>query len=125
MTASRALIWLRNDLRLDDNPALTAAASSGRPLICLFILDEANAGPLSMGSAQKWWLHHSLGELAKSIKKVGGRLILKRGKATDILPDIVRQHQIDQVFWTRRYMSWQITVDRHLKALFRRPASTC
>ncbi|MEC8117575.1 MAG: deoxyribodipyrimidine photo-lyase, partial [Pseudomonadota bacterium] len=29
-----ALFWFRRDLRLADNPGLTAAVQTGRPLIC-------------------------------------------------------------------------------------------
>ncbi|MXW55291.1 MAG: deoxyribodipyrimidine photo-lyase, partial [Gemmatimonadales bacterium] len=34
------VVWFRRDLRLHDNPALAAAAKSGRPVVPLFVLDE-------------------------------------------------------------------------------------
>ena len=34
------IVWFRQDLRLEDNPALAAAAERGAPVIPLFILDE-------------------------------------------------------------------------------------
>ena len=38
------ILWFRQDLRLADNPALQHAASSGRPILALYILDEAGPG---------------------------------------------------------------------------------
>lgn len=40
-TGSFALAWLRNDLRVADNPALTAAAATGLPVVALFIATPA------------------------------------------------------------------------------------
>ena len=34
-------MWFRRDLRLADHPALTLAASGGRPVLGLFVLDPA------------------------------------------------------------------------------------
>ena len=39
-TGMPVIVWFRQDLRLADNPALSAAADSGRPVIPLFILDD-------------------------------------------------------------------------------------
>ena len=85
MTASPApaLMWFRQDLRLDDHPAL-AAAAEGRPVIAVYVLDEA--GPWAHGGAHLWWLHHSLAALAKALDAKGLALTLRRGdSATEIL----------------------------------------
>jgi deoxyribodipyrimidine photo-lyase len=46
------LYWVRRDLRLSDNPALSAAAARG-PVIPVFIVDEVVE---SHGAAPKWRL---------------------------------------------------------------------
>ena len=38
------LVWLRNDLRLADNPALRDALATGGPVLPVYILDDAAAG---------------------------------------------------------------------------------
>ena len=40
---SPALVWFRKDLRLSDNPALLAAAESGRKVICAYVFDDESA----------------------------------------------------------------------------------
>ena len=47
------ILWFRRDLRLADNPALTEAVASGRPVMPLYVLDEAAEGR-PLGGASKW-----------------------------------------------------------------------
>lgn len=86
------LVWFRRDLRLDDNPALTAAVRSGRPLICAFILDERPGG------ASAWWLQRSLDALKTSLSQRGAGLTLCTGATEDVLLDLVRKYEIGSVF---------------------------
>ena len=65
------LLWLRDDLRLDDNPALAAACEADAPLVVLFVL-ESDAALRRPGGAARWWLHHSLTALAAAIARWRG-----------------------------------------------------
>ncbi|MEO1137083.1 MAG: deoxyribodipyrimidine photo-lyase, partial [Pseudomonadota bacterium] len=58
MSENPVIVWFRNDLRLEDNPAFAAAAKSGLPVAPVFILDETISH--APGAASRWWLHHSL-----------------------------------------------------------------
>ena len=40
MSEAPAIVWLRQDLRLGDNPALRAAIETKRPLVLLYVLDD-------------------------------------------------------------------------------------
>ena len=53
------LLWFRRDLRLADNPALDLAVAIGRPVIPVYIRDDADAGEWSPGGASRWWLQGS------------------------------------------------------------------
>jgi deoxyribodipyrimidine photo-lyase len=97
-----AVIWFRDDLRLADNPALTAAAD-GRPVVCLYILDEKSAGPRPLGAAAKWWLHRSLESLSADLARHGQTLVLRRGAAARVLTAVGREAGANAVFWNRRY----------------------
>ncbi len=110
-----ALVWFRNDLRLDDNPAFSAAVSSGRPVVAVYCFDEESEGIRPFGGASCWWLHHSLAALGDALARNGVRLILARGRAGRVIPDIVRLAGAGDVFWNRRYDAAGITVDRALK----------
>ncbi len=105
MTASPTILWFRQDLRLHDQPALLAAADAG-PVIPVYTLDDETPGDWRMGAAQRWWLHHSLTSLAKDLKELGSRLILRRGKAVDILRALMEETGATEVHAIRHYEPW-------------------
>ncbi len=99
------LLWFRNDLRLGDHAAVTAAAAAG-PVIALFVLDDAAPGHWRMGAAQRWWLHHSLAALAAALQARGGRLVLRRGPAATIVPEVARAAGAAAVHTLTHYEPW-------------------
>ena len=97
------IVWFRDDLRLSDHPALHEAASTGAPVICLYVLDEEsrelrppNARPL--GGAARWWLAQSLRALRESLRAIGAPLLLRKGKADDIIVELARETGAAAVF---------------------------
>jgi deoxyribodipyrimidine photo-lyase len=90
MTTS-AIVWFRNDLRLTDNPALTAAMESGHAIVPVYVLDDAAAGAWKMGGASRWWLHHSLASLSADLQKLGVELVLRHGTAANIIPELAAE----------------------------------
>jgi deoxyribodipyrimidine photo-lyase len=114
-----AIVWFRNDLRLADHPALNAAARSGAPIIALYVLDDVNAGDWRMGSASRWWLHHSLAALAADLAKLGVPLILRRGGAQFVIEELVSATGAGAVYWNRLYEPWAMRRDSEIKAQLR------
>lgn len=98
---SVSLTWFRRDLRLADNPALHAAIQKKQPLILLYILSDHEKKTL--GGASKWWLHHSIEALQKSLKEKGQTLILKQGNPAAILKELIAHHHITHLFWNKVY----------------------
>ncbi len=96
------LLWFRQDLRLADNPALHAAAISGRPVIPLFVLDETKSIRFA-GGAGLWWLDKSLAALGESLSQKGSRLVLRRGDAAEIVRQVAKDAKAGAVFWNRLY----------------------
>src|SRR3989338_1303634 len=86
-TAATSIVWFRQDLRLADNPALTAAAQVGS-VLPVYILDDINSAEWAMGGASRWWLHHSLSALNESL---GGRLVVLRGDPLLLLPELAQK----------------------------------
>jgi deoxyribodipyrimidine photo-lyase len=98
--APAVIVWFRDDLRLADHPALTAAVATGAPLVCLYVLDE-NAGARPLGAASRWWLAQSLRSLDADLSKAGGSLVLRKGTATTIVARIARDIGASAVFWSK------------------------
>lgn len=115
-----AIVWLRQDLRLADNPALAAAAASKRPLIVLYVLDDETSGAWRMGGASRWWLHKSLTALSGDLAKRGISLTLRRGDAAKIVPGVVRESGAGAVYWNRLYEPHARTRDETIKAALKK-----
>jgi deoxyribodipyrimidine photo-lyase len=115
MTSSPIIVWFRQDLRLTDNPALRAAAESGRPLVPVYIRDDAAAGAWAPGGASRWWLHGSLTALAKELGDRGATLILRSGPAAKALAKLVEETGAGAVTWNRCYEPTAIERDTHIK----------
>lgn len=101
-TKGPIIVWLRNDLRLDDNPALFHAAETGRPVIPVVVHDEKSKGLRALGGAHRWWLHRSLEALGPRLQKLGSPLLLRRGRAADILRDLVDEAKATSIYVNRR-----------------------
>ncbi|GAA3270348.1 deoxyribodipyrimidine photo-lyase [Sphingomonas yabuuchiae] len=59
-----------------------------------------------MGAAQRWWLHHSLTSLAKDLKELDSRLILRRGKAVETLRALMEETGATEIHAIRHYEPW-------------------
>ena len=116
MSPSRPVIlWLRQDLRLADNPALRDVAAA-HAVIPVFIDDAEAGGRWAPGGASRWWLHHSLHSLGADLAKLGSQLILRRGPSQRVLEDLVDRTGADTVVWNRQYEPWATARDTAIKA---------
>jgi deoxyribodipyrimidine photo-lyase len=110
------ILWFRRDLRLNDNPALHAAAATGAPVIPLYILDDEAAGPWAPGAVARWWLHHSLSALGASLHTRGAALVLRRGPAAAVLSDLIHETGAAGLFWNHCYEPWAMARDEAIEA---------
>lgn len=118
MAATPSIVWLRDDLRVADNPALTAAVERGAPIVVLYLLDEDSPGARPLGGASRWWLHGSLTALAAELAERGGQLTLRRGAAGTVIPALAAAIGAGAVYWNRRYGALR-EVDAELKQRLR------
>ena len=112
MKSSPSIHWFRQDLRLSDNPAFSAACATGA-VLPIYILDDDNAGTDRMGSASRWWLHQSLGALNLAL---GGKLRVFKGNPLEIIPTLAKATDAGLICWNRCYEPWRIARDTVLKA---------
>ncbi len=111
---SPVIVWFRRDLRIADNPALMAAAETGRPVVPLYILDDA-PGPWTMGGAARWWLDGSLRCLQSKLSALGAPLTLRCGPSAEVLAKVVAETGATAVYWNRCYEPDTIARDTEIK----------
>ncbi|MGQ8363669.1 cryptochrome/photolyase family protein [Glaciecola sp. 1036] len=112
---ANTIVWFRQDLRLNDNPALAAACEKGS-VIPVFIYDETLDEKYQPGGASKWWLHHALMDLSSSLDN---KLIVKKGKPKEILGDLIEQFDAKYLCWNRMYEPWARSRDQEIKEHFK------
>ncbi|MEE4120156.1 MAG: deoxyribodipyrimidine photo-lyase, partial [Paracoccaceae bacterium] len=108
-----AIWWIRRDLRLTDNPALTAALSGGGPVIPVFVRDGAVE---ALCTAPAWRLGEGLATLARALEEKGSRLVLRSGDAIGALRAVSAETGARAVHWNRLYDAQAIERDTRVKA---------
>ena len=74
-------MWFRRDLRIEDNPALAAAARDGS-ILPVFIWCPNEEEQFHPGRVSRWWLKQSLVHLSQSLKSLGAELVLIKTHST-------------------------------------------
>lgn len=97
----RALLWFKQDLRLDDHPALQAGLTA-ECLLPVYVLDPAllefNAfGMRRMGVHRARFLLESLVALEAELHQRGSHLLVVIGTPEQAIPQLVAQFNLDQV----------------------------
>lgn len=96
------LLWFRRDLRLQDNPAVTAALTAGCPILPVYIHDDAmETRPL--GAASRWWLDKSLHVLHEELAAFESRLTIATGSAFVVLVDLCKTYNIKEIYASRTF----------------------
>ena len=112
---STAILWLRQDLRLSDNPALIASCEAASKLLIVFIDDPARTNVVAPGAASRVWLHHSLLSLQQSLERVGQTLVCLQGDSEEILMNLVNSTDAQKVCWNRCYDPISRACDTQIK----------
>ncbi len=100
---------MRQDLRLEDNPALNSALGHDH-VLPVYILDDESAAQWQMGAASRWWLHQSLKSLSQSCD-----ISFYKGQPEEVFERIAAEYEIEAVYWNRCYEPWRISRDKSLK----------
>ncbi len=106
------IVWLRRDLRLSDQPALTAACEACSEVIPLFVFDEPLLQSHVFGSACVNFMLGCLQDLAASLAGRGVPLQWRRGEPVQEVVQAAREWKADVVYWNRDYEPGAIERDR-------------
>ena len=99
----RTLIWYRNDLRVEDHEPFVHASESGE-VAALYCFDprqfkDLKYGFTKMDSFRTKFLIESIQTLRKKLKEFGVDLMIRLGKPEEIIPDLINELKIDQLFY--------------------------
>ncbi|MET1079457.1 MAG: DASH family cryptochrome [Pseudomonas sp.] len=97
----KQLLWFKQDLRLDDHPAVQAALQAGQ-LLPVYVLDIAQFqigafGVRRLGVHRARFLLESLAALDGALRQRGSHLLVLPGKAEQVIPRLVAELELQQV----------------------------
>ncbi|RIA04368.1 hypothetical protein BRARA_K01402 [Brassica rapa] len=93
--SSTAVVWFKQDLRVDDHPGLIAASKHGA-VIPLYVLDRRILSRYTTETLELAII--ALEELRSSLKKQGSDLMLRYGNAENVIEDLVKEVRAPFVF---------------------------
>lgn len=109
-----SLLWFRRDLRLDDHPALLAAATgpdgTPRDVLAVFLADDRLLQ--SSGAPRRNFLAGCLVALSESM---GGRLLITGGRAAEVIPALAQAVGADSVHVSADFAPYGRARDERVK----------
>lgn len=94
---SVAVWWIRRDLRLTDNQALSAACRAAAQVVPLFILDQTILTSTWASPQRTAFLLGGLHALDNALRVRGSRLIIREGAPVEVLTALVSELGVTQI----------------------------
>ncbi|XP_047321302.1 cryptochrome-1 [Impatiens glandulifera] len=111
----KTIVWFRRDLRIEDNPALAAAARDGSVFL-VYIWCPKEEGQFYPGRVSRWWLKQSLIHLQQSLRAIGAPLKLIKAESTlDALLDCINSVGATKVVYNHLYDPISLVRDHNIK----------
>ncbi|HEY6234198.1 MAG TPA: deoxyribodipyrimidine photo-lyase, partial [Candidatus Elarobacter sp.] len=109
-----SLVWLRRDLRLDDQVALFRAAEASERVVCAFVLDPPLLRGPRVGAPIVQFFFDSLRVLRERLREAGSDLALLEGDFAGELLALARRLDATAVFYNTDYDPNAIARDEHV-----------
>lgn len=104
MNPEKALVWFRRDLRDHDHAALSAALSNAGQVYCAFVFDTDILDALPGRQDRRvHFIRESLIELDAALHTRGGGLIVRHGRADEVIPRLAGELGVASVYANRDY----------------------
>ncbi len=113
-----AIWWIRRDLRLKDNQALTAALTSAERVVPVFILDPELLSSSYIASKRVSFLYAGLQALDASLRTRGSRLIIRRGAPLSEFVRLMEETGAQEIYAEPDYSPFARRRDRQIEGQF-------
>ena len=117
----KALVWLRNDLRMDDNPALREACKLSEEVHAIYIYSQKQNKEHNEANCKIDFFIENLKDLSKSLSKVNIPLTIIDSDGFNDNPEIIKKYielnSIEKIFWNNQFGEDEINRDESVKDL--------
>jgi deoxyribodipyrimidine photo-lyase len=123
MTLRNSLVWFRRDLRVEDHAALHHALRSAERrsalVYCVFVFDTDILAGLPSDDRRVQFIHASLGELDARLRTWGAYLIVRHGRAADVIGRLADELEVESVFTNHDHEPAALARDREVQQRLR------
>ena len=96
----KAVVWIREDFRIEDNEALAIATQNHEFVSALYIYNPKNFD--KKREAQKWWISKALENFNLDLKKLNITLEVQLGDELEVLSNLKKKDDVT-VYWSKVY----------------------
>lgn len=108
------ICWLRRDLRLEDNTALTQALAHPNPVLLIFIFDENIVHELPRKDPRITFIHQQLEAIHNQLRNSVSSLLVKKGNPLDVWKGLTEELSIENVFFNHDYEPYALQRDKEI-----------
>ncbi len=113
--SNTGIFWIREDFRIENNPALSYAAQNHDNVIALYIYNNNDFD--NKREAQKWWVFKSLETLKKELSDYKINLEIVKGDELEIFSKFNKKDKLS-VYWNKIYEPDVIAKGKKIRDLF-------
>ncbi len=113
MQHKKSIFWFRQDLRIHDNTWLYQCLKNSGQILPIFILDTNIIDTFwGLTDNKFWFIREALEHLSADIKKIGwDKVIVLHGKPEELIPELVREYNIDAIYSNKSYWDYWVARD--------------
>lgn len=115
------IVWLRRDLRVEDNSALYHASISGEPVVAVYIATPQTWAEHHLAPIQADLIYRRLFELKKDLEHNNIPLIYAQAptynEAAQMVADLAQTHSASRVYFNKEYEINEVARDKRLVEL--------
>jgi len=98
-----AVVWFRDDLRVDDNPTLADAVAAADHIVPVYVADPRRQATTQYGTDKRGpirarFRRESLLDLRESLRERGGELLVRTGRVEDAVPKLAEEVGAEAVY---------------------------
>ena len=113
--SNTGIFWIREDFRIENNPALSFATQNHDNVIALYIYNNNDFD--NKREAQKWWVFKSLETLKKELSDYKINLEIVKGDELEIFSKFNKKDKLS-VYWNKIYEPDVIAKGKKIRDLF-------
>ena len=108
----KSIIWFRNDLRIDDNPAMRAACDNSAEVHAIFLYSQDQLEHHNEANVKLDFLIENLNSLSDSLQKLNVPLLIMASSGFDENPEIIlktaKEIEIDKIFFNKHNLCYSL-----------------